>query len=242
MQPIANLLRSPWTWIALGLAFAAANLLADDAPAAPLWFADLPLYGLMIYGLWRLQAGQPLYLPLSRRTAPLAFVAISWAFGMVYEASLTVTGTGIGGVHPDTRASYLLAQGDYVLIAGTTVLLVRWLRLDFGQAFFLAGGKSLTEGLIFTGILAATLVSPLVWAAPFVLAYYTLAYATFVAMPLLFIDPRLIWVADAPGRLAIWQCWGLGFVLALVVRVIWGLGWAPLATRIFDLPPNLPGI
>ncbi len=237
-----RLLAAPSLWIALGLAFLAISLAADTSPPAPLRFADLPLYAATILGLWRLRAGRPLTLPLSRRTAPLAFVALSWAFGMLYEASLTVTGTGIGGVHPDTRASYILAQGDYILIALATLALIRWLRLDFDRTFFLAGGKSLTEGLIFTGVLAATLVSPQAWVAPLMLAYYTLAYATFMALPLLFIDPRLIWAADRPGTVPIWLCWAIGLGTAFVIRVIWGLGWAPFATWLFDLPPNLPGL
>jgi hypothetical protein len=237
-----KLLGTPLVWIVLGLGFALSSLLLNDAPSAPLWFADLPLYALLLIGLWRLRAGRPLYLPLSRRTAPMAFVLMSWAFGMIYEASLTVDGTGIGGVHPDTRASYILAQGDYLLIAVATLLLVRWLRLDFRQVFFVAAGKSLTEGLIFTGVLTAVLLSPSFWAAPLFLAYYTLAYATFVAMPLLFIDPRTLWQTQSPGTASLWQCWALGFAVAFVIRVIWGLGWAPLATWMFDLPPNLAGI
>ncbi len=237
-----RLIADPACWILAGLAFRAINGQADDAPRAPLWFADLPLYALMFLGLWRLRAGRPLYLPLSRRAAPILFLALSWAFGMAYEASLTVTGTGIGGIHPDTRASYLLAQGDYVLIALATLGAIRWLRLDFDRAFFLAGGKSLTEGLIFTGVLAALLTTPQAWAAPFVLAYYTLAYASFVALPLLFVDPRALWARPEPGALALWQAWALGFALAFAIRLVWGLGWAPLAAWLFDLPPNLPGL
>jgi hypothetical protein len=237
-----NAINSPSVWIALGLCFIVISLMLNDAPRSALWFADLPLYALMLIGLWRLRVGRPLYLPLTRRTAAIGFVLLSWAFGMIYEASLTVDGTGIGGVHPNTRASYILAQADYLMIALATLLLIRWLRLDFTRVFFIAGGKSLTEGLIFTGILTSILLSPMVWSAPLFLAYYTLAYATFVAMPLLFIDPRLLWKSPNPGAMPIWQCWATGFVLAFVIRVIWGLGWAPLATRMFDLPPNLPGI
>jgi hypothetical protein len=239
---MAKVINAPSVWIALGLVFAAASLLLNDAPHSPFWFADLLLFALMILGLWRLRTGRPLYLPLSHQSAPVVFILLSWTFGMIYEASLTLTGSGIGGVHPDTRASYLLAQGDYLLIALVTVLLIRWLRLDFTRAFFFAGGKSLTEGLVFSGILTAVLLSPSFWAAPFFLAYYTLAYATFVAMPLLFIDPRLIWKSPVPLSIPIWQCWALGFVTAFIIRVIWGLGWAPFATWLFNLPPNLPGI
>jgi hypothetical protein len=39
------------------------------------------------------------------------------------------------------------------------------------------------------------------------------------------------------GSPATWIALGLAFA----IRVVWGLGWAPFATRMFDLPPNLPG-
>jgi hypothetical protein len=237
-----NPLNAPVVWIVLGLTFLLASLMLNDAAHSPFWFADLPLYVVMLIGLWRLRAQRPLYLPLSRRAAAMAFLVLSWAFGMIYEASLTLDGTGIGGVHPDTRSSYTLAQGDYLLIALTTLLLIRYLHLDFTRTFFIAGGKSLTEGLIFFGILTTILISPWFWTAPLFLAYYTLAYATFVAMPLLFIDPRLLWQSPSPSSIPIWQCWAIGFVAAFIIRIIWGLGWAPLATHLFNLPPNLSGI
>ena len=142
----------------------------------------------MILGLL-INRGQGFRLRLPRRWAPVAFVSLSWGFGMLYEASLTVDGTGIGGVHPDTHTSYVLAQGDYIMIALAAWGLVRHFHLTFRDTFFLAGGKSLTEGLVFTGVLTGVLMSPQAYAAPLVMAYYTLAYATFVALPLLIIDP-----------------------------------------------------
>lgn len=237
------LLWRPIWWIAAGLVFLGISLSVSEGPRSRLWFAELPLYALMLVGLWRLARGRPLYLPLSRRSAPVAFVAMSWAFGMTYEASLTVTGAGIGGVHPDTRASYILAQGDYLMIALAALLLIRWLKLDFRETFFLAGGKSLTEGLIFTGVLTAVILSPMVWMAPLFLAYYTIVYACFMALPLLLIDPQLLWRKGPRGpRPAILTLWVTGFVVAVAIRVAWGLGWAPFATWLFDLPPNLPGL
>jgi hypothetical protein len=40
-----------------------------------------------------------------------------WSFGMLFELSLTVTGAGIGGVHPETVPSFVLAQGYYIASA-----------------------------------------------------------------------------------------------------------------------------
>lgn len=233
-------IRGLWVWIGLALMFLVTSLWRNDGPRSALWFAELPLYALMIGALlWRGVAG--LGWRPSRRLAPIVFVGLSWAFGMIYEASLSVDGTGIGGVHPDTRASYLLAQGDYILIAVASWIMVRLFHLDFHGMFHFAAGKSLTEGLIFTGVLTAVLMSAQVWAAPFVQAYYALAYAAFVALPLLIIAPDTLWRQGSPaGRPGILVLWIAGFCIAFAIRVIWGLGWAPLATWIWDLPPNLP--
>lgn len=234
---VPGFFRGTGPWIALGLVFLCLNLLNGDGPGSPLWFAEPALYALMIAGLWRRR--DPTVPPRRRRTAPLAYIALSWLFGMIYELSLTVDGTGIGGVHPDTRASFVLAQGDYILIAVVSWLAIRQLRLDFRQAFFFAGGIGLTEGLIFTGILTQVIASPAFWMAPLFLAYYTLVYAAFVAMPLLFVDPRSLWRPGTPARpTPVVLLWLLGFGLAFAIRVVWGLGYAPLVEWAFGLPPN----
>ena len=225
----------PGLWIGCGLLFLAVSWILSTGPRSPFWFAELPLYALMIAGL----RTDRLRLPVRGWPAAVIFVLLSWAFGMTYELSLTVDGTGIGGIHPDTRASFLLAQGDYGMIAVVSCLLIRWLHLDFRGAFFLAGGMSLTEGLIFSGVLTEVIASPHVYVAPFFLAYYATVYATFVALPLVLVAPQALWRPDVPlRRVSIPALWLIGFVMAFVIRVIWGLGWAPLATAVFDLPPN----
>jgi hypothetical protein len=220
------------------LAFMLASWRLNDAPRSPFWWAEVPLYALMLWGMWRLHRRRPAWLPLTRRTAPWAYFGLCWTFGMTYELSLTIDGTGIGGVHPDTRASFILAQGDYVLIALACLALVRWLRLDFAGVFAVAGGKSLTEGMVFSGVLTAVLLSAQWWASPFFLAYYTMVYATFTALPLLFVNPRLIWASGTPGMTRLPALWASGFAVAFGIRVIWGLGWGPVATWAFALPPN----
>ncbi len=238
MRQIGSVAWSPWLWIGAGLWFCGQSQIRAEGIMAPWPYADVPLYALMIAGLL-VNGGQGLRWRLPARWAPVAFVGLSWAFGMIYEASLTVDGTGIGGVHPDTRASYLLAQGDYIMIAVATWALIRYFHLTFRDTFFLAGGKSLTEGLVFTGVLTGVLMSVQAYAAPLMLAYYTLAYASFVALPLLIIDPASLWRATPPGgKPSIPLLWLIGAGVALVIRIIWGLGWAPLATWVFALPPN----
>ncbi len=224
-----------WGSIALGLAFLLLNLGSTTGPRSPLWWVEIVIDVAMITLLARGGVG----LRLRGGPAALAFVALSWGLGMAYELTLTVDGSGIGGVHPQTRASFLLAQGDYVMIALATLWLVRLWHLDFGGAFWLALGMSLTEGLIFTGALGATIMAGAPGPAVLMLAYYTLAYAGFVALPLLVVAPPGLWRAQVrPRKRPAWMLILAGFGLAFAIRVVWGLGWAPLATWAFALPPN----
>ena len=143
-------------WIGLGLAFVLLNSFNDSAPKSPFWFAELILYTLMIAGLWANQKHDfRKKMRIPRRFAPLAYLCLNWFFGMVYETGLTVNGQGVGGLHAETIPSFILAQGDYITIAIVSYTLIRTLRLSFREMFFVAGGKSLTEGLIFTGVLTA---------------------------------------------------------------------------------------
>ncbi len=233
-----------YPWIAAGLVFAALSLSNADGPRSPLWFSEFGLYALMIFGL-RVRT----FLPLSRRAAPIAYVGLVLVFGAIYESSLTVDGTGFGGMHPDTTASYLLAAGDYLMLAIAALVLIRRYHLTFRQTYFLAAGISLSEGLIFTGVLTAILTSAQAYLVPLFVAYYALAYAGFIALPLVLINPDLLWrggATDQPGasarHLSIPLIWVIGFGLAFVVRVIWGLLYGPAITALFNLPPGVPGL
>lgn len=223
--------------IALGLVFAGLSRLDTSGPRSPYALVEFALFALMVgVLLWRGTGG--IGLRLTGIAGAVAFVLLSVGFGFVYEATLTVDGTGIGGIHPDTRASYLLGLGDYVPLAIVTLLAVRVWRLDFGGAFALAIGKSLTEGLIFTGVLTAQLLSPAAPFAPLTVAYYALAYATFIALPLLVLAPAGLWSPverKAPHAVVLIVA---GFVLAFGVRLFWGLLWSPFATDLFGLPPQ----
>jgi hypothetical protein len=229
-----------WIWLCLwaGLAFLALSHLQGAARVSPLWWAEPALYALMIAGLWRGSFGLALPAPW----AATAFVGLSWAFGMIYELTLSVDGTGLGGMHPDTRASFVLAQGDYIPIALTTLWLIRRWHLDFAGAFLLGCGKSLTEGLVFTGVLTQTLVSPSWPLAPLMLAYYGLAYASFVALPLVVLSPQTLWDRRPPPRpISAPVLIATGFALAFVLRILWGLGTGPLLSWVFGLPPDPAG-
>ena len=229
-----------WLWIAVGFVFVALSLIEPQEHRSRLWFMELVLYGLTVFGLWanaKFDLRRRVHLP--RKYAPATYIVLSWLFGMVFETSLTVTGAGIGGLHPETLPSFILAQGDYILIALVSYLVIRQTRASFREVFFFAGGKSLTEGLLFTGVLTSVVVSSTFWLSPIVLAYYTLAYSTFIALPLLLVDEELLWKEPAQAqRHSIPFFWVLGFVLALAIRIFWGLVYGPLVTSLFHLAPQ----
>ena len=215
-------------WIGLGLTFLVLNSLNDVGPASPYRYVEWVLYALLIVGLWaNWKFDLRKRIPIPRHVAPGAYIFLVWLCGMLFETSLTVTGQGVGGVHPETIPSFILAQGDYIPLAIVSYFVVRYGRLSFREMFFVAGGKSLTEGLIFTGVLTTVVLSPQFFLAPIVLGYYTLAYSSFIALPLLFIDEELLWQKAKPApRHAMAYYWFLGFILALPIRIFWGLVYA----------------
>ena len=237
-------LRDVPLWVALGVIFSlvvAANS-DEGSPRSPFGFLEVPLFLLMIAGIWAdRRFGFAFRIAMSRRGAAVAYVLLSWTAGMIYELTLTQTGEGVGGLHADTTASFLLGQGIYIPASVTSLIVIRWFRLSFREAFFYAAGFSLAEGLVFTGVLLATLLSPQVVLAPLMFAYYALVYGCILAMPLLAIDERLLWAAPWYRRkAATWQLVVGGFLIGLALNVLWGLVLGPLVEALFDLPPNRP--
>lgn len=229
-----------WIWMAAGLVFVALNFGSDAEPRSPYWFSELVLYGLMLAGMWgnaKHDFRKKIRIP--RSLAPLAYVFLVWLFGMLFEVSLTVTGQGVGGLHAETLPSFILAQGDYIPIALISYFIIRKTQASFQDMFFFAGGKSLTEGLVFTGVLTSVFVSPMFWLSPLVIAYFTMAYSSFIALPLLFIDEEQLWQEPIQTRrYSIPFYWLIGFVLALAIRIFWGLIYGPVVTQLFHLPPS----
>jgi hypothetical protein len=82
-------------------------------------------------------------------------------------------------------------------------------------------------------------VSPMFWLSPLVIAYFTMAYSSFIALPLLFIDEEQLWKEPIQTRRhSILFYWLIGFVLALAIRIFWGLIYGPVVTQLFHLPPS----
>ena len=230
-----------WIWFAAGLAFWAFTATTSAGPRSPFGPLELGLHALMVAGLWAATRGRPISkaLRLPRAVAPFAYIFLSWLFGMIFELTLTVNGQGVGGLHASTVPSFLLAQGDYIPIAIVSYLVIRRTHASFNETFFFAGGKSLTEGVILSGPLVAQIASPLFFLSPLTLAYYTLAYASFIAAPLVLVDPQLLWdTAAQPKRRPVLFYWALGLALAVVIRLFWGLVYGPAITQLFSLPAS----
>ena len=232
---LLRMLGLPMIWVVLGLIL---KLFGTDAgPQARFAGVDWVLYAGLLAGMIA-QARGWAGIRLSHYAAVLVFVALSVACGMIYEASLTVDGTGVGGMHPDTRTSFVLAFGDYLMLALLCWGATRMLRLDFRGLFFLSAGISLTEGLVFTGVIWMVLASGQPVLVPLYLGYYFLAYATFLAMPLLLLHAPSVWgQSPPPARLGPVSLIVLGFSLGMASRTIWGLLYGPAMTQILDLQP-----
>lgn len=228
-------------WIVLAILFFLLAFLDTKEPRSSLWFLEPFLYGLLIFGLWansKFNLRKLIHIP--RRFAPLAYIILAWSFGMIYELALTVNGTGVGGMHQNTLASFILAQGIYIPLVIVSFLVIRYLRLSYKETFFLAGGVSIVEGLIFRNFLLATILSPLFWLSPLVLAYYTVVYGGVIALPLLFINEELLWPPNTkPKTRSILSLWVWGFIIEFIILLFWGLLYGPFAESLFNLPPNI---
>ena len=230
-----HILGLPVLWVALGLALKLLG--ADTGPQSRFAGLDWVLYAGLIAGMMA-QARGWAGLCMKPMPAAMVFIALSVVCGMVYEASLTVDGTGMGGMHADTRTSFVLAVGDYLMLAVLCWYATRALHLDFRGLFFLSAGISLTEGMVFTGVIGMVLTSGQPLQLPLYLGYYFLAYAAFLAMPLVLLNAKSLWRKSAPvARFGPATLLALGFVLGMVSRIIWGLFYGPAVTQIFDLQP-----
>lgn len=251
MRYVTGILTSPWLWIATGLVFVVLNLMDPAQARSPVWFVVLFLYMLMINLLWIGRDKPPSQRPKSAsvyvskaeappdraemRFAGLAYFGLVLVCGAVFEASLSVEG-GIGGMHADTLSSFILAFGDYSLLALASLLLIRLLRLDFRQGFFLAGGMALSEGLIFKPVLVSVVLSEQFYLAPILVAFYTLAYASFLALPQLILPYGALWKDDQrPGWVSVPLLWLLGLLAAFVTRLLWGLIYVPNVAAWFGI-------
>jgi hypothetical protein len=166
---------------------------------------------------------------LSPRGAALAFVAVSWVAGMLVELTISTDGTGLGGMHPDTGPSFVLAQGYYVPAALFMWVMIRRYRLDVRWAFFCAGAMGWWEALT---IGAVALLSPAFVLAPLLAAYFVATYALCAMAGLLVVDHHALHAAPSRPisrrRLLVYgaaggaACWAIFITWAVIAASLFG--------------------
>lgn len=215
-----------------GVAICGAVVLAalgqgGDAPQSPLAWLQYPLLLALAWGVVTAAETGPDTVPV------LPYVALSWALGMAVELTLTVDGTGIGGVHADTLASFVLAQGDYIPLAVAAWALQRWFGCGLQGMAWVVVGIGLTEGLVFTGSVSGAVTTGAVIGALVVACYLIAIYMVYLLLPF-----RLCGLGRAGRTGPVALLVATGFATAFAVRVFWGLVYSPVVTAMFGLPPG----
>lgn len=219
----AGWLTSPATWT--GVALALSPLIADGGASRFSWL--LPALFASYLVLWFAAERFDLRrrLALRGRAAVITYLVLGMAGGVIYELSLTVDGTGLGGLAADTRTSFLLLPGYLVPAVGMTLWLVRRHALDARGLFFVAGIMSWYEMLTVGG--SAMLASPLL--APPLAAFYFTSYAVYNgAFGLLLVEPSALW-SETSTRIPLRRSLLAGSIAGAVAWVCF-MGWSLLVT------------
>ena len=209
--------------IAAALAFAVLGL-QDDAPRSALNWLQFPLLALLAAGLFTSAAEnhtQARFLPT---------VALSWLLGMSVELTLTVDGTGLGGVHPDTVASFVLAQGDYVPLAAAIWVAHRWLGAGLCDLLWIVIGIALTEGLVFTGSILEAIQTGSIGGTVLVACYLVSLYLVYLLLPF-----RLLGVGRGRRQRNLLLLLLIGFATGFAIRAFWGLVYSPAIGALLGL-------
>jgi hypothetical protein len=220
MRRLRAVLTSPVTWVVAALPLALSPLVERDEGASDLWWTTPLLFGLYLL-LRLLRHRLPRWHP-GRPVAVAVYVVLGLAAGAVYELSLTVDGTGLGGLHADTGTSFLLLPGFLLPAVAFTAWATGRYALDAAQVFAVAGALTWYETLT----VGVTYLVSAPYLAPFVVAFYVTSYAVYTgALGALVLDPaalhapnarpvgvlRRLGVAVLGGALC-WACfagWGL---------------------------------
>src|SRR3990167_4565763 len=112
---------------------------------------------------------------------------------MVFELSLLPTIGRFSGHHPKPIPSFIIIFGIYLALALFNLFLIRRYHYTFRELYFSAGAASLTEGIVFNGVLTAVLLSPTFFLAPLTFAYHMLVYGVIFCMPFVFMREELLW-------------------------------------------------
>ncbi len=221
-------------WVLAALVFSALMRLGGVGDESRLSFLDPALLAAF---LWAVGVAQRRHAPpalLRPSAAALAFIALSWLAGMLFELTLSEGGgETFGGFHPETLPSFVLAQGFYVPFAVLGFVLVRRYAYTLRELFFAAGAVSIYE-ILATGTLARLVTSPFFILAPLAIAYYVSVYAMFLCWPVVLLGTEQLW-GDAPrpvsGRRKVVMMLAMG-AGSWLVSGAWGVLLPHLSTRL----------
>ena len=187
-----RLLQNIKFWYFLGLAGAA--FLSLGLGRGPYWFVEPILYLIFFLGLW-LDSWYHFRerLTLSQGKAVFLYFGIFLITATVYELSLSPTVGSFSEYHTKPIPSFIIIIGLYLALALFNLFLIRRYHYTFKELYFAAGAASLWEGLVYTGVLTAVILSPTFFLAPFIFAYYMLVYGVIFCMPFIFIREELLW-------------------------------------------------
>ncbi|GEM_PF-4512376 len=194
----------------------------------PYWFVEPLLYLVFFLGLWldsRYHFREKL--TLSRGKAVFLYFVIFLATAMIYELSLSPTIGSFSAHHPKPIPSFITIFGMYLALAIFNFFLIRRYRYTFKELYFAAGAASLTEGVVFIGVLIGILLSPMFFLAPLTFAYYMLVYGVIFCMPFVFIREELLW-SRAETAISFWRKMIYAFISTFFAYLAW-VGWAKVA-------------
>lgn len=233
-QDILKIFNKLIFWIGLGVAgFILLLLQAEPGkPKSPFFFIELILYIVFFPGLWL--KSKKKFLPkiyFFQQHPFFSYVILSWFIGMLFELTLSDFGQ-IGGMHPKTIPSFIIAQGFYIPFAILFALLIRKYGFNLKEVYFASIAASLAEGILFNKILVFVILSPLFIFTPFLLGYYGLAYSLFTCMPLIFIPEEKLWSKNK-RQVGLVRKIVYGFLTTLLAYIIL-FSWGSLMNLIFD--------
>ena len=224
---ISRLLCNLKFWYLLALAQLVLWQLTNGG-GGPYWFAELVLYLIFFLGLW-LDSRYHFRgrLTLSRTKAVFLYFVIFLATAMIYELSLSPTVGSFSEYHPKPIPSFIIIFGLYLALALFNFFLIRRYHYTFNELYFSGGAASIWEGLLFTGVLTAVILSPMFFLAPLTFAYYMLVYGVIFCMPLVFIREELLW-SPVETTISFWRKMLYALISTFFGLLAW-LGWAKMA-------------
>ena len=224
---ISRLIRNVKFWYLLGLAFPL--LMYTVVGRGPYWFAEILLYIIFFGGLWlNSRYHFRAKIAVSRKMAILLYFVIFLATATIYELSLSPTLGSFSEHHSQPIPSFIIIIGSYLIFALFNLFLIHRYHYTFRELYFSAGAASLTEGVVFSGLLTATLLSPLFFLAPLLFAYYMLVYGVIFCMPFIFIREELLW-SRSQVIISFWRKMLYAFISTFVAYVVWTGGWVKIA-------------